>query len=245
MNILKIGIVAFCLSSPALYATPSSTFWAPSTASCQAWAVPHVTYDSYFSDKSSFPTDLGLTAGVLPFEKVQGELGFDVLYPSSDPFYLNGKLCTPESSLFTHSPGIGVGVYSVGFKKDVSNYNILYGVLQESIPGIGGYVSLGVYHGLSEILFTNSEGVKLQTGFLAALASPDIKIGMTGLKKINFVADIQTGKNIVGAWGFGSNIFFADNVSLLTGPVFFFDKKAQPGGKGFFWTAQLDVDVPF
>src|SRR5262249_45168856 len=34
---------------PALAAaTPSTTYWAPSTAGCQAFAVPHVTYDTYF-----------------------------------------------------------------------------------------------------------------------------------------------------------------------------------------------------
>lgn len=237
-------IIKFCaIVSTALYATPSSTFWAPSTAGCQVWATPHITYDSYFSDGAAYPTDIGLTAGILPFEKLQAEIGLDVLYPSSDPLYLSGKLCTPESSLFENSPGIGIGIYNVGFKKDISNYNVLYGVLQKSIPGIGGYVSLGLYHGLNETLFSNSKGDKVQTGFLAAIASPDIQIGLNNLKKINFVADIQTGKNILGAWGFGTNIYFADNVSLLTGPVFFLDKAAQPGGESFFWTAQLDVDI--
>jgi len=245
MKILRrYAISLSTLATASLIATPSSTFWAPSTASCQAWATPHVSYDSYFSDSGSYPTDIGLTAGFLPFEMLQGEAGIDVLYPSSDPLYFNGKLCTPESSLFSHSPSIGVGMYNVGLKKDVSDYNVLYAVLQKSIPNFGGYISLGVYHGLNEELFTNSDGDKIQSGILAALASPDIQIGLSGLKKINFVADIQTGKNILGAWGFGANLFFADNVSLLTGPVFFLDKAAQPNGDGFFWTAQLDVDVP-
>ena len=64
------------------------------------------------------------------------------------------------------------------------------------------------------------------------------------MRKIGFAADIQTGKNILGAWGVGSNIFFADHVSLLTGPVFFLDKNLQPGGQGFMWTMQLDIDIP-
>jgi hypothetical protein len=81
-------------------------------------------------------------------------------------------------------------------------------------------------------------------GILAGAFSPDIKVGWKGLKKINFAADVQTGKNILGAWGFGSYFFFADNVSLLVGPVFYFDKNLQPGGKKVLWTAQIDVDVP-
>ena len=47
-----------------------------------------------------------------------------------------------------------------------------------------------------------------------------------------------------GAWGFGSNLYFADNVSLLVGPVFFLDENLQPGGSKYLWTAQLDIDIP-
>lgn len=41
-------LVAFAfitLAPAAAHATPSTTFWAPSTASCQARGVPHVTYE--------------------------------------------------------------------------------------------------------------------------------------------------------------------------------------------------------
>jgi hypothetical protein len=232
--------VAFPLAA---FATPSTTYWAPSVATCQPWAVPHVTYDTYFAKSAAYPITTGLTSGFLPFDKIQGEVGFDVLYPTQEPLLLNAKLCTPESSMFEGSPAIGFGIYSLGLKKDVTDYNVLYGMLQKSFP-FGGYVSVGFYHGLSETLFTNSDGEKVQTGLMAAVASPDIQIGLKGLKKINFVADVQTGKNVFGAWGFGSNVYFADNVSLLAGPVFFLDKSLQPGGNDFMWTAQIDIDIP-
>ncbi len=67
---------------------------------------------------------------------------------------------------------------------------------------------------------------------------------MKGLKKINFTADVQTGKNVLGAGGFGVYFYFTDTIDLLTGPVFFFDKALQPGGRRMLWTFQLDVDVP-
>lgn len=92
---------------------------------------------------------------------------------------------------------------------------------------------------------TNSEGKRVQTGLMAGAMSPDIPIGLSGLKKIAFAADIQTGKNILGAWGVGSAFYFTDSISLLTGPVFFLDKALQPGGREVLWTMQLDVDVPF
>ena len=233
-----------CLLATFATATPSSTFWAPSTALCQAWGVPHLSYDSYFARQSDYPTDVGLTMGVLPFEKVQGEIGVDLLYPSQDPLYLSAKICTPESTFFQEAPSLGIGVYNMGTHKNSSDYNILYGVLQKTIPQWGVSLSIGFYHGLNKTLLTNSDGRIVQNGFIGAIVSPDIQFNLLGLKKINFVADIQTGKNVLGAWGFGSNLYFSDYVSLLTGPVFFFDKKAQPGGKGFFWTLQLDVDIP-
>ena len=88
-------------------ATPSTTFWAPSTASCQAAGVPHITYDTYFGKgpaagsqgAPNYPIDTGLTIGLIPSNKVQAEAGFDALLPSQDPLFLNAKLCTPESSL--------------------------------------------------------------------------------------------------------------------------------------------------
>ena len=233
-------------------ATPSTTYWAPSTANCQAWKTPHVTYDTYFgkgpaagsAGAPNYPIDTGLTMGILPSSKVQAEVGFDVLLPSEDPFYVNGKLCTPESSLFKGSPSLSAGIYNVGFTEGVTDYNVLHFMAQKTIGGTG-YIAAGVYHGAgSENLFTNSEGEVVRTGLLAGIFSPAINVGVTGLKKIHFTADVQTGKNVLGAGGVGVYFYFTDTIALLTGPVWFFDKTLQPGGRGFLWTFQLDVDIP-
>jgi hypothetical protein len=245
-----LGLLAAC---PALAtATPSTTYWAPSTAACQAWKVPHVTYDTYFgkgpaagsAGAPNYPVDTGVTVGLLPFSKLQGEVGFDALLPSPDPFYLNAKLCTPESSLFSGSPAIGGGIYNAGTREGATDYNVLYLILQKGIPNVGGYVAAGVYHGTSDALFTNSEGEVVRTGAMVAFFSPDIKVGWKGLKKINLSADVQTGKNVLGAGGLGAYFYFTDTISLLTGPVWFFDKALQPGGRSWMWTVQLDVDIP-
>lgn len=243
--------VLFAVCAALASATPSTTFWAPSTALCQAAGVPHITYDTYFGKgpaagsqgAPNYPIDTGLTIGLIPSTKVQAEAGFDVLLPSQDPLFLNAKLCTPESSLFEGSPAISGGIYSVGTKKGSTDYNVLHLMVQKAMP-IGGYVSAGVYHGLSKTLFTNSEGNVVQTGAMLAIVSPDVPVGLKGLKKVNFIADAQTGKNVFGAWGAGTTIYVADNASLIVGPVFFLDKALQPGGKDVLWTVQLDVDVP-
>jgi hypothetical protein len=233
-------------------ATPSTTYWAPSTAGCQAFRVPHVTYDTYFgkgpaaggAGAPNYPIDTGLTTGVLPWSRVQGEVGFDVLLPSPDPFYLNAKLCTPESSLFRGSPALSAGIYNLGTREGVTDFNVLHFMAQKAVGGTG-YFAAGIYHGLgSEALFTSSEGKVVRTGGLAGFVSPSIDVNLKGLKKVNLTADVQTGRNVLGAGGVGVYLYFTDTISLLTGPVWFFDKALQPGGRNTLWTFQIDVDVP-
>ena len=250
---LAILAAGFAFAPTLAFATPSTTYWAPSVATCQAKGVPHITYDTYYGKGTpppgagapAYPIDTGLTMGVLPWDKVQAEVGYDVLLPSSDPIFLflNAKVCTPESSLFKGSPGISVGYYNIGFRKGVTDYNVLHLMFQKTLP-MGGYISAGIYHGMSDALFTNSDGKIVKTGAMVGWSSPDITVGLKGLEKIDIIADIQTGKNVVGGGGFGAAIYFTDSVSLIVGPVFYFDSTLQPGGASHLWTTQLDVDIP-
>jgi hypothetical protein len=117
--------------------------------------------------------------------------------------------------------------------------------LQHTLPVIGGYVSAGGYYSLQDKLFQSSDGSGTQrAGFMGGFTSPDIPINAPWLQKINFTADVQTGKNAFGAAGGGVYFYFSDRVDVLTGPVYFFDPGGQPGGRQWFWTVQLDVDMP-
>jgi hypothetical protein len=208
--------------------------------------VPHVTYDTYYGEAGGYPVDTGLTMGIIPGNKVQAEVGYDTFFPTSNPigFYLNGKVCTPENSLFKGSPGFGVGVYNMGLHNDVTTYHTLYGVGQKTLP-FGGYVSLGFYYGLgSDALYTNENGDLKKAGAIVGWSSPDIKVGLKGLQKLNILGDIQTGKNALGGGGLGIDIYFNDYIGLITGPVWYFDKHLQPGGASWLWTTQVDIDIP-
>ncbi len=79
---------------------------------------------------------------------------------------------------------------------------------------------------------------------MGAVGSPDIPINAPWLQKITVAADVQTGKNAFGAFGAAASFFFTDKVSVLTGPVYYFDPGSQPGGRQWFWTMQLDIDMP-
>ncbi len=223
-------------------ATPSTTYWAPSTTYVQPFLVPHVTYDTYFGRGTAagqagspiYPVTTGLTMGVLPYEKVNLELGFDLLLPSPDPLLFNAKAGVPEGVFFRGSPSLAAGTFGVGTKASSSSvpgtdYDIVYGMMQKNLPW-GGYLAAGGYGGAgSAILWRGSDDRVHRVGLIGAVAAPDIALNMPGLKKIVPVADVQTGRNVFGAGGFGVYLYFNDDIDLLTGPVWFFDRALQPG----------------
>jgi len=254
----KAAAVLLTLTALAAHATPTTTVWAPSTTGIQPFLTPHLTYDTYFwkgtaagqAGSPIYPITTGLTMGVLPFENLQLEVGFDLLLPSTDPLLLNAKLGVPEDKLFSFQPSFAVGIFGVGTKTSSvgslgTDYNILYAQAQHSIPVVGGYVSAGGYYALQDKLFQASDGSGTnRSGFMGAVGSPDIPINLPWLQKITVAADVQTGKNAFGAFGAAASFFFTDKVSVLTGPIYFFDPGSQPGGRQWFWTMQLDIDMP-
>ena len=255
----KSAALAVLLAATAASATPSTTVWAPSTTAIQPFLTPHLTYDTYFrkgiisgqAGSPLYPVTTGLTMGVLPWENLQLEVGFDLLLPSPDPLLLNAKLGVPEDKLFAYQPSLAIGIFGLGTQKSTdathlgTDYNMLYAQAQHSIPVIGGYVSVGGYYALQEKLFQASDGSGTQrAGFMGGIGSPDININAPWLQKITLEADLQTGKNAFGAFGAAASFFFTDKVSILTGPIYFLDPGSQPGGQQWFWTVQLDIDMP-
>ena len=240
-------------AAPTAQATPSTTYWTPATTYVQPYLVPHVTYDTYVSERSAMQNDYGLTVGVLPFDKIQGEVGVDSFMPgiAENNLYANAKLALPEGAFADWQPGVSAGVYGLGFKSDVSNFDVLHAEIGKTLPFVGNLV-LGGYYGLNSKLMVSSSGARQQAGVMGAWTSPDIVVNRTGLNKINFIADVQSGKNAFGAVGAGIGVYFTPSIDILTGPVYFFDPNAtsQIAGPGFgtavrpswLWTVQLDVD---
>jgi hypothetical protein len=248
-----LPVVALLASSSA-FATPSTVFWTPATTYVQPYAVPHITYDTYVAEKKGFQNDYGLTLGILPFEKLQAEIGVDSFMPGlqSASLLLNGKIGIPENALGDGIPGLSAGVFGVGFKSGISDYNILHAEIGKTFGALGN-VTVGGYYGVGLDLL-GSDGNKTQGGFIGSYTSPDINLNLPGLNKIVLMADIQTGKNAFGAVGGGIGLYFTPSIDILTGPVFFFDSSATTqiaapaparfagGNPDWLWTVQLDVD---
>lgn len=229
-------------------ATPSTTFWTPATTYTQPYLVPHLSYDTYVAEQGFLQNTYGLTVGVLPFEKLQGEIGLDLFYPgfTADYVQVNARLTVPEGAFGKLWPALSVGISNVGFEADASDYHLLHATLGKSTPiglvGVGGYYGAG-----SDVLWTNSDGDVRRAGLHASWVSPDIALGFAGLDKVIFLADVATGKNWFAAVGGGIGLYFSPAVSLLTGPVFFLDQDYYTAGYGadWMWSVQLDVDVSF
>lgn len=236
--------VALLATASAARATPSTTFWTPATTYTQPYLVPHLTYDTYFGEGGDLPLTTGLTIGVLPFQKVQAEIGFDLMYPGATEkgLYLNGRLTLPEGAFGASMPGLSVGIQSVGVTS-TTDYNILHGTVGKTLPFVGT-LAVGGYYGLNEDLLLNELGEPVdQGGFMASWVSPEIKIGKPGLDKIYLMADLMTGDHALGAVGAGVGLYFTPAIALLTGPVFFLNPDVV--GQDTMWSMQIDVDVDF
>jgi hypothetical protein len=229
------------------HATPSTTFWAPSTPYVQPYGVLHLTYDTYFGADAAYPIDTGLTMGVLPGKAFQAEVGFDFFYATvvggegvEAPIVLNAKVGAPEDVYFKGQPGWSFGVFGVGFEEDVNDQNALHFMLGKTFPKIG-MPTLGVYYGLNEDLFRSADGEDERFGLMAGWSSPAIDVSL--IDKLILCWDVQTGHNALGATGAGLYAYVTPAISVLTGPVFFFEEELQPGGSEWMWSVQLDVDL--
>src|SRR3990170_2383870 len=154
-KVISTVLITGIIGVASAYATPSTHVWAPST-DVQAYGVAHITSDIYVPVKKledvrpGTITNLGLTVGVLPLEKVGLEVGFDHI-EGQYPLYLNAKLGIPENAFGDFSPAIAVGGYSIGTKSDVTDYNIYYGKVAKTL-GPAGRLSVGYYTGNDKLL---------------------------------------------------------------------------------------------
>ena len=220
-------------------ATPSTNFYTPCTTYIQPFAVPHITYDSYFNRSADFPTDTGLTIGVLPWKKFQAEAGFDLFLPSPDPLQFNFKAGVPEDALFKKSPGISFGIFGMGLHNGVNNYDLLHLNAGRTVPELGTF-AVGGYYGLTQSLMLSSDGGDQDGGYMLSYN----RTLEPWTDRIALTADYISGKNILGGGGAGLYWWFSKQIDVITGWVWFNDTKLNPFPTGLF-TIQLDVDVNF
>jgi len=248
-KILAIALIAGVFNSEISFSTPSTQLWIPST-DFQKWKTMHLGLDNYIRTskingiRGAGIFDLGFTTGLLPFEKVQGEIGIDYLSMGDNnyddyPIYFNAKLGMPESVLFKNAPAIAIGAYNFGLKKNLTNYNIIYGEIAKTIPVIGR-ISVGYYTGNEKILVDEAMK-KSNSGILLSWDRTMSEIS----DKLWLAIDYQGGKNYLGALNFGAAWSFSKNVSVILAYDIYNNKNAYyntNNQNANSFTAQVDIN---
>lgn len=242
-------IITFFINTEFSYSTPSTQIWIPST-DFQKWKSLHLGLDNYFRStkiegvRGAGIYDIGLTTGLLPFEKLQGEIGIDYLsmgdsYYDDHPFYINAKIGFPENAIFKGSPALALGAYNFGLKKNLTNYNIVYGEIAKTIPVLGR-ISVGYYTGNGKVL-VDENLKKSNNGLLLSWDRTMSEIS----DKLWFAVDYQGGKNYLGSLNFGASWSFSKNVSVIFGYDIYNNKKAYyntNNQNANSFTAQVDIN---
>jgi hypothetical protein len=237
-QLLAIVIVLHALSGGTrLSATPSTIIWIPST-DFQAYGTWHLGIDNYFSvfkkgpasGGVAFPTDLGLTYGVYASPLLQVEAGVDMLEPQDSPWLFNGKIGTPENSLFDGSPSLAIGTMNVGVEKNLTDYNIFYILTAKNI-GTLGRVTVGYFSGNGNLLVNPESGARDRAG---AVASWDRQMNEIS-DKLWLAVDYQSGHSAFGTVNAGIGWSFTDKIAVIAG----YD--VYHNGSPATVTTQLDV----
>jgi len=177
-----------------------------------------------------------ITVGVLPFKKIQAEVGIDQRVTGtepadSNPLYFNLKVGTPEGSFFEGSPAFAIGGYDFGIENNASNYNIVYGLVAKTFPV--GRFSVGYFSGSDELLL-DDKGKKDNNGILASWDRSMKEVS----DKLWFAVDYMGTKSGYGALTAGFSWKFADNVGVIFGYDIYNNRDLKPTA-----TIQVDMDL--
>jgi hypothetical protein len=264
-SIMATAAAIVVLAGSVAQAGPTAQIMIPSTdVKALKEAAIGATYIGRFSPKSSSGAniyDLSVTTGLLPFENLKLEVGFDYITTNlqndnqadNHPFYFNTKLGTPEDAFGIKGlPAFAVGMYGLGTydKPEVNGVstrqNIVYGLVAKTLPVIGR-LSAGGYHGSSRALATafNPSNTNMNSGMMASWdrSMPEIS------DKLWLGVDYMSGNNANGELSFGVSWAFSKQITVLAGLVFFnpFYHPSGvgdlPGGKPAF-TTQLTINLP-
>ena len=231
------ALALFMVTSSFVYATPSTIIWIPSV-DFQGYKSFHLGIDNYSFDfkkgvgGTAFPTDLGLTVGILPDTIVLAEIGFDYFTPQWSPFTLNAKVGIPEGVLGDWSPAIAVGGFNFGFQKNVTDANIVYGMVGKTFPVLGR-LEVGYFTGNKKLLVDLATGNADNSGVLLSWDRnfPEISDNLW------LAVDYQGTKSSFGALSYGLAWSFSKNVSVIFARDEF--NSDIPGA----FTMQLDINI--
>lgn len=256
---LLVATALLCTCAKTVHATPAAQVWIPSTDT-QPFGTVRLNILNFFrasgvprsttASRDPSMLDIGPTIGILPYEKIKMEAGFDYMTLAGDPndnhpFSFNAKIATPEDSLCKFSPALAIGGYNLGPSVSAvdapfvtSGQNIVYALAARTLPVVGR-ISAGYYRGSRHALVDSRlDPEKAQNeGLLLSWDRPMPEIS----DKLWVGVDYMGGNNINGSVNFGVSWAFAKNASLLVG-YDVWKEKSLAGNNSF--TTQLGINFP-
>ena len=236
-KMLAVASAIVAVASGSAMAFPTGQINIPST---DAKGLKEVTiginnYATYSSaeDAGVNVYGIGVTTGVLPFEKVKLEVGTDYTPHSQNPLNFNAKLATPENAFTSGLPAFAIGAFALDTTDN--SPNIMYALAAKTLPVVGR-LSIGGYSGDKDAL-VNANGKKDNNG---VLASWDRTISEVS-DKLWLSVDYMSGKNAFGGVGIGGAWAFSPQISVLLGTTIYND--LTTGGKPSF-TTQVIINLP-
>ena len=239
------SFIVLCGVAGSAAATPSTQIWIPST-DVQKYLSVHLNLDTYVrtaeeGDTSRLPpiVMVGPTVGVSPWEKIQLELGFDAVFQGNtpldrDPLYFHAKVGTPEGSVSWWTPALAVGIYNLGYKKNLTDQDVAYALLARTLPYLGR-LSVGYYVGNDRVL-RDENGAAANHGILASWDRTLTELS----DKLWLAVDFQGGRNLLSSVNFGVAWAFSANMSAILG----YDVYLNPDVAGQnTLTVQIDVNL--
>ena len=237
--------VTLVLCASVAHGTASTHIWAPST-DVQPFKLVHVTSDIYLpveydgaGNRIGTVTNLGLTVGVLPFKTLNLEVGLDhksgLGLLDDHPIYGNAKVGVPEGAFGKITPALAVGVFDVGTKPDLSDFNVFYGKIAKSfmVDSVSlGRVSVGYFGGNSKLL-VGRDGTADEKGLLLAWERTMGELS----DKLWVCVEYMGTESVYGTVNVGAAWKFAPNVALLAG-YDHFNNADYPAVA----TVQVDID---
>lgn len=245
IKLILFSLIHLLFYSSSAFATASTHIWAPST-DIQPYLKWHITSDLYLaSEKDSQGnrpdtiTNLGLTVGILPFEKLQAECGFDHKTGLGElddyPMYFNAKVGIPEGSWGDFSPALAMGIYDLGTKHNKTDYNIVYGKIAKtfSVKGFSvGRFSGGYFYGNPKLLLDEDNNRDNKGAFFAWE-----RVMSELSEKLWVCLEYMGTRSSYGTMNLGFSYKFTDTVSALVGYNIYNNRNLVDT-----ITLQLDID---
>jgi hypothetical protein len=175
-----------------------------------------------------------------PLDKVLLEAGFDYKKGFGRtldkwPLYFNFKFGVPEDTYFKYMPAFAMGLYDIGYKRNYTNYNLLYFKSAKTLS-LGkinlGKLSAGYFRGNGRTL-RDKNGKRDNAGPILAWERVISEVS----DKLWLCVDYQGTQSCYGAINYGFSWRFTKDISAIVG----YDVYNNPNSKNTV-TLQLDID---